>query len=544
MGDSDLPIPEGRLYKLFSGFVESRLSDDESRELQRVLTQSKSARRLYYRYMDVHANLHSLAGESAPSAHALPTPARNARSNLRFAPLARFTATVAATACVTVACFLLYPHPQSDKRQSGQVLAVPQQMSAPTAILRRALHCKWSGAPLFEGERLLSHELALEQGLAELQFDTGVRVVMEGPASIRIESQDHVSFKRGKIVVHGGEADDDSLRLSTPQGDITDIGTVYSSAVLPDGTTEIHVFDGEVLVRGFDGRDLPLQAGEARRSTDQGWRAIAPAPDRFVFEVPDPENWRDDLLVCESFEYELGPLSQMNGGIGFDGEWLTPVHPKIEQSSESNIVAPSNVFSDVGNKGNALAIAGGRAIYRRLAEPIRMDRNGVYYLSFRLTRDQHPKPELIRRGSWGNVSFAREAGLSQAMQTDRPEWGSAGEHGPLFGAARYQRDRYCAVAWVDNLRGYGFPELFPGEPHLFVAKIIARADGADEAFLRVYSEHEKIDDAEPRIWNCVAPPESCDRTYDVLKVVGVDSRPYLFDEIRVGRTWKSVTSGL
>ena len=126
----------------------------------------------------------------------------------------------------------------------------------PFAVLVQTHDCVWvGGSEHFEGQRLSAGTLELKSGLAEIRLDSGISAILQGPAAIDLLTSNHAVLQFGSVVVEGAGADI-SLRLGTPQGEIVDIGTRYSAVVARgQDSTEIHVFDGTVLVHRQDRED-------------------------------------------------------------------------------------------------------------------------------------------------------------------------------------------------------------------------------------------------------------------------------------------------
>ncbi len=213
-------------------------------------------------------------------------------------------------------------------RQSGRKGAT----SGAVAMLSRAVDARWDaressprlGAPLEPGW------LRLKTGLAEIVFYSGARVMIEGPAELQLISPTNAACRSGRLA---SEVPPQArgFRVSTPQIDLTDLGTAFGLDVKA-GRTELHVFKGSVefqaapgagkqnLKAGFGAvkeRTRPLQlitadrapfaqlfdlqltssAADARRHAQ--WRAAGSRLDRdpsllvhFDFEQADQSDWR------------------------------------------------------------------------------------------------------------------------------------------------------------------------------------------------------------------------------------------------------------
>ncbi|MCG8449228.1 MAG: FecR domain-containing protein [Pirellulales bacterium] len=126
------------------------------------------------------------------------------------------------------------------------------------ATVTGLLDAQWSddshsasyGEPLLEGRKL-----KLSQGLAQLTFESGVKLLLQAPAELTVDTEMNSQLDAGKITaVVPRRASGFAIR--TPNAEVIDIGTEFAVHVDELGGSEVHVFDGEVISQGLD------QAGE------------------------------------------------------------------------------------------------------------------------------------------------------------------------------------------------------------------------------------------------------------------------------------------
>ena len=133
-------------------------------------------------------------------------------------------------------------------------------------------------ASLFPGQRL-----ALDRGLVEIAFDSGARVILDGPIACEIMSASAARLDRGRLTAtvakHAGGAAGPRFTVETPTAIVTDIGTSFGVAVNEAGLTDVSVFDGLVdLLPRLEGdasgngalATLRLATGEAAALTAPG----------------------------------------------------------------------------------------------------------------------------------------------------------------------------------------------------------------------------------------------------------------------------------
>jgi len=147
---------------------------------------------------------------------------------------------------------------------------------------------------LEDGMALHVGPIRLRSGSAEIQLDRGVRMLLQAPCDLELDTANRITVQRGKFVAHV----EDTARgfsVHAPTAVITDLGTEFGVMVQPGGPVEAHVFSGRVTV-ALDanrvGQDAPLllETGQATIVSRSGRRfqgPVAAEPDRFMLELPD-----------------------------------------------------------------------------------------------------------------------------------------------------------------------------------------------------------------------------------------------------------------
>jgi len=121
-----------------------------------------------------------------------------------------------------------------------------QMTSDAVAVLVHAVDVRWdaSGGSHAVGAALSPGRLSLETGLAQVVFYSGARVVLEGPAELRLISSREAFCASGLVSVevppqaHG-------FQVGTPQLTVVDLGTAFGLDV-NSTRAEVHVFQGKV----------------------------------------------------------------------------------------------------------------------------------------------------------------------------------------------------------------------------------------------------------------------------------------------------------
>lgn len=230
--------------------------------------------------------------------------------------------------------------------------------ASPIAVLIDSEDCVWKPAPAtplsFGASFAQGETLRIDSGIARLALWSKAGVAVMGPAEIELVSNDEVLVHYGNVSAF---APDEAIgfKLSTPDVEIVDLGTSFAASVAPDGTTDVHVFEGEISVQGRTAEDLEelITTGQARRYAAGGKERteIAIAPEQFVeppaleqllaINAPGREHARSHsggeipmtpgVLAAQRFTGSQGELGGQFGGKGFAEEpwWASPVFTRL-----------------------------------------------------------------------------------------------------------------------------------------------------------------------------------------------------------------------
>lgn len=167
------------------------------------------------------------------------------------------------------------------------------------------------------GARLESGRLQLTRGSAEVTFDSGVRVVIQGPTSLVLHSDKGGLLEYGRLVARVPERAKGFV-IETVDTQIVDLGTEFGIDVSKSGVVDVHVLDGEVQVEsaglkaGEAGERKLLQVGEAARCTPRnsvGWEAIDFRPADFMRRLSfNARRYPASLVGYWNFDEQGGPL--------------------------------------------------------------------------------------------------------------------------------------------------------------------------------------------------------------------------------------------
>jgi hypothetical protein len=305
-GSGDLP---GDYLELVDLYCSGLIDDEGFHRLEAMLLDSEDARRHFVDYFHHHTEIQfavraSRAVEAVLDQLALPREQlmKTQRPGRRWLPgvRARWGVGIAAGVFLmfTVAAVSIRGGRIDFLRRgtAGSVASSPVNV----AWLVNAQDCGWAGQDLKPSRDMQPGKvLRLERGLAEIEFDQGARVILQGPAGLELISASSVKLHYGTMTARV-PALAKGFSVLTLGGEVVDLGTEFGLSVDNSGTTIVRVFKGEVeafpLVadpvrrRGvkvhqdqtaqIDGRTVALEVAGLGTDDRKYVRAITPPPVR------------------------------------------------------------------------------------------------------------------------------------------------------------------------------------------------------------------------------------------------------------------------
>ncbi len=259
--------------------------------------------------------------------------------------------------------------------------------SVQVAKITNSYQAKWAVEP---DKIIHNSEYHLISGLAEIEFNDGAKVILEGPLEIKLESANGAFLKQGKLVAYiPSQAKGFTLRA--PNVEYVDLGTEFAVKVLPDGSSECHVIQGLVQINA--NQTVEIKAGQAKGVLSDG-NVIAKDYSRSMFfNQLQPGNIQPNWKAYEKailasnpsgfWDFE-GPQNEIRNNVRtstYRAEWVSE-HSKTRQIPKQT--ENRNTFLDLD----------GVAGYFSLNESTH-NLNG-YTLMFHLWLDQI-KPQYILR---------------------------------------------------------------------------------------------------------------------------------------------------
>lgn len=255
-----------RLERLISAHFDGELTAEERAELETMLLGSSKARQIF---LD-HADFHGLLREQAMQASGvewLEKPAPPRRTVVPFRKQAWLAAGLAA--CVACGWWLLPTKPDIPSRE---IVRKPPLPVEEVALLGMAVDVEWIGRPFTPGEALPKGLLNISKGTIRLDFYSGARVVLEGPARLELLSPDLARLDEGKLTAKVPPPAQGFTILNKDLR-VVDRGTQFGMSVSGSDDCTVHVFDGEVELQGnvpaatatklFEGDAVSIREGKS-----------------------------------------------------------------------------------------------------------------------------------------------------------------------------------------------------------------------------------------------------------------------------------------
>lgn len=280
------------IHQLFCRLADGAISPEEHRRLETQLSQHPEARAQWFRFADQETGLadwaaieqHREAGPAAiPPGAPTATPvvassldrgkdSADRRSFVRTWTVATAGAALAAAMLLAV---LWRPQPAAEELARG------------VAVLTRTVDAVWSDSDALRsvGAVLRPGELTLKSGAVLLEFYSGARLVVEGPARLRLVSTSELFLASGRINAHV-PPQATGFTVAAADFRLIDRGTDFGLVVSAEAAA-VHVFEGAVAIALGDSA-TPVRVvddGRAAELRAQTWKEIP--SDRAAFLEED-----------------------------------------------------------------------------------------------------------------------------------------------------------------------------------------------------------------------------------------------------------------
>ena len=290
--------------QLIDDYLDGVLDEGGMQDLESHLRAQPDARRYFVRYARLHTDLYLEArardaarralerleqmGEAASSVSDKPAlgrehhrPGRNYRATvLRLFTAKRLAIAAGLFLAVVTTVWLV----------RGRFR--PSRVAEESAIawLVNAQDCTWSDSGP-TGNLQSGTVLKIDRGLAEIRFQCGAHVILEGPCQAELKSGWCTQLVSGKLTARV-PAEATGFEVESPHGTVVDLGTEFG--VRSDkGLTEVYVFKGKVEAHPHATPNAPAQPVTEHHAAQITSGAVRPIPaedaeGRFVRTIMPP----------------------------------------------------------------------------------------------------------------------------------------------------------------------------------------------------------------------------------------------------------------
>ncbi len=113
----------------------------------------------------------------------------------------------------------------------------------------------------------------LQSGIIQIEFFSGVKATIEGPAEFSVPTDDQIKLRFGKLHAFVSPAAT-GFTIRTPSAKVIDLGTEFGVKTELDGSTEVHVFRGKTMLMAGgeqpESRVETLSSGDAKAVNSAG----------------------------------------------------------------------------------------------------------------------------------------------------------------------------------------------------------------------------------------------------------------------------------
>ncbi|MEP3833064.1 LamG-like jellyroll fold domain-containing protein [Rhodopirellula bahusiensis] len=252
------------LQKLIYQAIDQTIPAEDFEQLQNLLEDNEEVRQAYLQAVNLSESLHEIAAaplQSSPASSATP-PLYRWPSVFAFRSLM-----IAATALFMVGgmayCLARQRLPSPSIAQITETGSdASESQIAGHATLRRAVDLQWTDptSRAKVGDVLANGRFQFDSGVAEIDFFCGATLIVEGPASLDIESDWSVRVNQGRLRATVPPAAR-GFSVKAAESEVIDLGTEFTMDVSAD-QARVEVVDGEIMLRGGDRDGRHLHTGE------------------------------------------------------------------------------------------------------------------------------------------------------------------------------------------------------------------------------------------------------------------------------------------
>ncbi len=266
------------LERLLDAYFDGALDEDSRRDLEQLVTSSASARARFWERAGTEDSLERWASKSRGETMAFPAPAPR-KLKLRRSHIAAISGWAAAAALV--AAWGIHSRVSPGGKEgatagdNGSRYTAPLSSrvdeNTPVAYLSRVSGVSGEIGMLAGQSLGAGKEVEIGDGLIEVDFFSGARVAIQGPARFKPESDMRLTVSQGTVQVDVPDSAKGFV-LVLPDGTVTDFGTSFGVVVSEEKTSRLQVSRGEIELAGTKdgGAAQRIKEGQAYSLAETG----------------------------------------------------------------------------------------------------------------------------------------------------------------------------------------------------------------------------------------------------------------------------------
>ena len=425
------------LSPLLAALCDGRIAEDDFVRLERLLAADPRARWWYIAYMDLHGELcwgrrtgsnpksanqelneksdgHSSEPQKVPSFvvyDALSSAASYPMSTTLQSWLQAYAIALVILGLGIFAGSLVRTSPSSPiaDYSHSRLTPVASDISSKAERVGRItgmVDCRWedtgkgSRETVAVGQKtllsavVLSDRFALRSGLLEITYDTGAKVLLQGPVNYEVESPNGGFMSIGKLTGRVTTKKARGLTIRTPVATVVDLGTEFGVEVSKEGRTTSYVYCGAVKVQPIsDGGKIEETAHVLRENQSACVEPTAHQTDKKRVTIGSP-NVRPSDFVREIPNRTVKVFDLVDvvaGGNGFTNKrdrGIDPSNGKIANRLRHEPEETTVLLSDRRyHRVTPLSFIDGVFIPSDSKKPVQVDSAGHTFAEFRVNEN-------------------------------------------------------------------------------------------------------------------------------------------------------------
>jgi hypothetical protein len=277
-----------RLQFLLPRYFDQLLTVEERAELATMLLASSRARGEFWEQARWNAlirqwgeaewgrrDAENLTLRPLPAPAVLPAPRK-------VIPFPRSNAKIRRLAWAAAAAIAVFAAGQIFFTQKGAP-EPERSASASLAVLTHSADAVWveNSPERQNGEPLGAGWLKLKSGAVQVEFSRGARVVLEGPAELRLLTDNEAYLRSGKLRAHVPDPAH-GFTVRSQGFSVVDHGTEFGMDVSLAGSSQVHVFNGLVALHRAQTDERQLRKDQAVQIDGRSTKEIPVRRDQFL----------------------------------------------------------------------------------------------------------------------------------------------------------------------------------------------------------------------------------------------------------------------